>query len=550
MTWRIDDPQGNESAKIKYLIVPYTRGRGLDLGCGPFKAFPHFIGVDNGHHAKQFGWQMQPDIHVETCESLPLFASGSMDFVFSSHLLEHIHDTRKTLKEWWRVLRNGGYLVLYLPHKELYPNIGQPGANPDHKHDFLPADVIEHMRAVGDWDLVVNETRGDGFEYSFLQVYKKNTNGKCSLTCDHPKPERTACVVRYGGIGDLLQAATIAPSLKAEGYHVTMMTTPHGAELLAGNPHIDAFLVQDKDQVPNEELGPYWAAWEKKFDRFINLCEVVEGGLLAMPGRMSHNWSTAARQKILGSVNYYERMADIAGTPYDFGPSFFPSDIEKANAAKQRKAMPDGDVILWSLAGSSIHKAWPYTDIVVDRLMRDTDSTVVLVGDESCQLLEEAILEGVLFKHGVPEGLVMEAIKQDGLAGLEMLALRLFGRERILCRSGKWAVRDVLAFAAHCAVVVGPETGILSGVAYTPVAKVLMLSHSSPDNLCKHWVNTTALMAGVECQPCHRMHYGREFCPEHKETTAALCMGMLHPEAVYDAIRGRQPRVKLHAVSG
>ena len=87
----------DEAAKVKYLIVPYTRGRGLDLGCGPFKAFPHFIGVDNGHHAKQFGWQMQPDVHVDTCESLPLFASGSMDFVFSSHLLEHTHDTRKAL---------------------------------------------------------------------------------------------------------------------------------------------------------------------------------------------------------------------------------------------------------------------------------------------------------------------------------------------------------------------------------------------------------------------------------------------------------------------
>ena len=50
MAWRLEDPQGNEAAKIKYEIVPYTRGQGLDIGCGPFKAFPHFIGVDNGHH--------------------------------------------------------------------------------------------------------------------------------------------------------------------------------------------------------------------------------------------------------------------------------------------------------------------------------------------------------------------------------------------------------------------------------------------------------------------------------------------------------------------
>ena len=34
MSWNINDPQGNESGKIKWEIVPYTRGRGLDLGCG------------------------------------------------------------------------------------------------------------------------------------------------------------------------------------------------------------------------------------------------------------------------------------------------------------------------------------------------------------------------------------------------------------------------------------------------------------------------------------------------------------------------------------
>ena len=90
MTWREDGPQGNESAKVRWDIVEYTRGRGLDLGCGPFKAYPHFIGVDNGHHAQEFGWQYKPDIHVDTCERLDMFASNSMDFVFSSHLLEHI----------------------------------------------------------------------------------------------------------------------------------------------------------------------------------------------------------------------------------------------------------------------------------------------------------------------------------------------------------------------------------------------------------------------------------------------------------------------------
>ena len=51
MTWRAEDPMGDEASKVKYDIVEYTRGAVLDLGCGPSKAFPHFIGVDGGDAA-------------------------------------------------------------------------------------------------------------------------------------------------------------------------------------------------------------------------------------------------------------------------------------------------------------------------------------------------------------------------------------------------------------------------------------------------------------------------------------------------------------------
>ena len=102
--WRAEDPQGNEAAKIKWEIVPYTRGRGLDLGCGPYKAFSHFIGVDNGNHARQFGWPIKPDVSVESSDDLSLFNNESMDFVFASHLLEHMEDLNKALAEWFRVV--------------------------------------------------------------------------------------------------------------------------------------------------------------------------------------------------------------------------------------------------------------------------------------------------------------------------------------------------------------------------------------------------------------------------------------------------------------
>lgn len=172
MVWRAEDPPGHETAKICWEIPKYTRGKGLEIGCGSQKTYPHFIGVDNGRDTVLFGQKINPDIRTEA-EDLSMFASQSMDFVFSSHTLEHVDEDLTALKEWWRVLKPKGYLTLYLPHKSFYPNVGQPGANQDHRRDYLPDDVIGLMKQVGSWDLVENQERNEDREYSFLQVYKK-----------------------------------------------------------------------------------------------------------------------------------------------------------------------------------------------------------------------------------------------------------------------------------------------------------------------------------------------------------------------------------------
>ena len=97
MVWRAEDPEGNEVAKVRWELVPYTRGFGYDLGCGPNKGFPHFIGVDSGADRKLFDRRMDPDLELP-CDKLDKFASQSADFIFSSHLLEHIEDFKGALR--------------------------------------------------------------------------------------------------------------------------------------------------------------------------------------------------------------------------------------------------------------------------------------------------------------------------------------------------------------------------------------------------------------------------------------------------------------------
>ena len=515
MAWEAGRKCECEADKVKYLIVPYTRGTGLDLGCGRRKTFPHFIGIDNRADVEQ-GIPIRPDIEADATK-LPMFADGSMDFVFSSHLLEHIEDHKAALIEWWRVLKVGGHMVLYLPHKSFYPNIGKPGSNPDHKHDFAPADIQAVMEAAGGWDLLVNETRSGDDEYSFLQVWRKRGDGEQVHAWLDEKPAKTVCVSRYGGFGDLIQTSAILPELKRQGFHVTLNVTPKGEEILRHDPHVDAWWIQDKDQVPQPELPAYWRALSTRFDRFVNLSESVEATFLAVPGRTNHEWPDAVRRKYM-NVNYGEFIADLAEVPHVPEARFYPGVVDRKwageylrdAAARIAGPLPFGVrsprlfTILWSLAGSSVHKFYPGMDRVIARVMLELPEAIVItVGEPLCELLE---------------------------AGWEK-------EKRVFRESGKISIRQSLTLATLCDVVVGPETGVLNAAANELNRKVVMLSHSTAHNLTEHWANTIALAPKVPCYPCHRLHYTREWCPEDKETGASVCAVSIRPEDVFEGIR-------------
>jgi ADP-heptose:LPS heptosyltransferase len=360
-----------------------------------------------------------------------------------------------------------------------------------------------------------------------------------------PLPAKRALVVRYGGIGDMIMASSILPQLKEKGYHVTVMTTPDGQEVVRHDPHIDAFMLQDRDQVPNGALPEYWYVWAKKFDAFINLSESVEGNLLPNPGSSRHAWPNAMRQKYLNE-NYLEFQHELAGLEYKPRPRFYATPEELARVETFRaKLGPEAYVVLWALAGSSVHKVYPHSDQVVAQLLiKNPDVRVIFVGDDACRILES---------HWEAE-------------------------PRVIRLSGRIGVRETLALACHGVdCVVGPETGVLNAVSHLGLPKVVMLSHSSVKNLTRNWANTVSLTAGpleAPCFPCHRIHHERTFCPSKKlpvetiqellavmddnereimgqhiadgmfDTGAALCAYGIAPERVTNAILASQPAKK------
>ncbi len=54
---------------------------------------------------------------VANGDDLP-FKDETLDYVLSSHVFEHFFDPIKTLNEWMRVVKKGGYVIMIVPHKD------------------------------------------------------------------------------------------------------------------------------------------------------------------------------------------------------------------------------------------------------------------------------------------------------------------------------------------------------------------------------------------------------------------------------------------------
>lgn len=109
---------GNAVSHIKDIALNYCKGSGLDIG-SKFWPLPGAYAVDNNKE--------------ENAYLLDNWADGGLDFVFSSHCLEHLSDWQRALKLWIRKLKSGGIIFLYLPHHSMTLWLpGSPWVGNDH----------------------------------------------------------------------------------------------------------------------------------------------------------------------------------------------------------------------------------------------------------------------------------------------------------------------------------------------------------------------------------------------------------------------------------
>jgi len=102
----------------------YCKGKGLDVGFGGDLITNEAEGFDFEHGDAQY---------------LRGKKDNTYDFVYSSHTIEHLPDPSIAIKNWFRVVKPGGYLIIYLPHRDLYEKKKTLPSrfNPNHFNFFL-----------------------------------------------------------------------------------------------------------------------------------------------------------------------------------------------------------------------------------------------------------------------------------------------------------------------------------------------------------------------------------------------------------------------------
>lgn len=174
-------PRRSETSRYRVTLGKFCTGSGIDIGFGGDPITPTAIRMDLPSPYTAVGrvpLQLGGD-----CRDLYWLRDGVLDYVYSSHVLEDFPETETLpiLKEWSRVLRPGGRLVLLLPDQQRYlayclrtGQISPDGVvgNPHHAIATFSAQYVDRtivklgaLRKIAGFDSLG--------PYSFALVYEK-----------------------------------------------------------------------------------------------------------------------------------------------------------------------------------------------------------------------------------------------------------------------------------------------------------------------------------------------------------------------------------------
>ena len=185
----------------------FQTGTGLELGGpstifganGSIPVYPVAAHIDNCNFSGDTVWEGQiregnsfvfdkrktpGRQYVVEASCLDGIPDASYDFVLSSHCIEHLANPLQGLSEWIRVLKDGGLLVLVVPHKDGTFDHRRPVTTLSHLiqdfHARMPEDDMTHLDEI----LRLHDLRMD-YRAGDLDAFRKRSSRNLENRCLH-----------------------------------------------------------------------------------------------------------------------------------------------------------------------------------------------------------------------------------------------------------------------------------------------------------------------------------------------------------------------------
>lgn len=156
-------------------FLKYMYGNGLDIGYKGYEK--NVVSILEG----STGIDLDTPGYDGT--RLPV-EDNSQQHVYSSHCLEHIDDYKKTIQEWFRVVKSGGYIITVVPHQFLYEKKkSMPSRfNGDHRRFYTPASLLrEFEESLESNTYRVRHLQDNDKNHNYTQPEEEHSNGEYEI---------------------------------------------------------------------------------------------------------------------------------------------------------------------------------------------------------------------------------------------------------------------------------------------------------------------------------------------------------------------------------
>jgi ADP-heptose:LPS heptosyltransferase len=309
-----------------------------------------------------------------------------------------------------------------------------------------------------------------------------------------------------GALGDGIIASSLLPYLAKDGYRITINASQNVLDMLRYNPYVYDTMPHVDGSIDSENLDEHWANVGKGFDKVVNLTGTMENNYIFAFPQPEYYKCLAWKRKQSKGVNWYDNQITKAGYKPNrpLGELYF-SQEEKRIAKEFRRKHKKAFIILWALFGSSVQKVYRYFEIVARRVLDEFKDSIII---------PTANYQGKL--------LTFEHERVINLPQLEK------------------SFRYSAALAKYADLVLGPETGLLNAAGCFKTPKICFLTHSSKQNLTKHWYNDYSIQADTYCSPCYLLHKYRGIWRNHcqlNDLGYPKCTESPAPGVLIDTIR-------------